>query len=59
MKKIVIHVFVNVLLIAIYIQFFGYQSMKRYIDKGINTITTEEKDSAISPFGKNMSYIIM
>ena len=48
MKKIIL---VNFILLTIYVYFFGYPSVEKYLKKGRTTVITEERDSGMSPPG--------
>ena len=41
-------VIVNVLLLSVYVIFFGQQSIKKYVDKNV-FITQHEENSLVSP----------
>ena len=58
-KKYVANFIVVVGLLATYTTFFGYLSMHRYFEKGINLITHEHEDteSSIPPPGKYNIYL--
>ena len=51
-KVVVFNVFINVLMVALYICCFGYQSVERYNRMGITTISMEEKQSSLGFPGK-------
>ena len=53
MNKIIL---VNFILLTIYVYFFGYPSVQKYLKEGITTVTTEERDSGISPPGDQEQY---
>ena len=42
-----IHTFVNIALIVIFIYFFGQKSLSKYFDKAVITSTQEETPAAI------------
>ena len=43
---------VSIALLAFYIYFFGYQSIHRYLENGINIVNMEDKQSPLTPPGK-------
>ena len=43
---------VSVALLAFYIYFFGYQSIHRYLENGIDIVKMEDKQSPLTPPGK-------
>ena len=47
----VIHVTINIALIAIYVMFFGKTSLKKFLNKAVVTSTKEESPSSIPPPG--------
>ena len=52
MKKLVANIVVNMILLIIYIYFFGQHSLKKYFEKGIIVINYEEfSDNTIIPPG--------
>ena len=48
-------VIVNVLLLSVYVIFFGQQSIQKYVDKNV-FITQHEENSLVSPGPGNVYY---
>ena len=56
-KKLVANVAVNIILLIIYIYFFGQHSLRKYLEHGIVVINYEEKsENLISPPGMYVLY---
>ena len=51
--KLVSNVLVNIVLLLIYICFFGRQSIQKYFDKGTLIVNHEEKPAFVTPPGEN------
>ena len=51
MKKLVANIVVNIVLLTLYIFFFGKESVNKYLDEGMIIVTHEEKTSIIEPPG--------
>ena len=46
------NIVVNIVLLILYISFFGVQSIQKYFDNGVTIINHEEKSPHITPPGK-------
>ena len=54
-KKLVANIAVNIILLIIYIYFFGQHSLKKYLEHGIVVINYEEKSAnQINPPGMHV-----
>ena len=54
------HICINIVLIVIYIHYFGLPSIKKYVHKGVIIVMEEDKESQIIPPGTlSDGYIIM
>ena len=45
--KVLSHILVNIALFLIYAQYFGQQSVKKYLDQGVTIVEYKETPSAI------------
>ena len=50
--KVVTNILVNIVLFIIYAYYFGQQSIKKYIEKGVTIVEHTETPSVIPPPGK-------
>ena len=50
--KIVCTVFVNIILLVLYVCLFGVQCIKKYLGDGVTIISHEERPTAMNPPGK-------
>ena len=55
LDKVVVTVAVNIILIMIYVYFFGQSSVNKYLDKAVIITEKEEKPDSINPPGKPTS----
>ena len=51
MDKVVLNVAVSIVLVALYIYFFGQHSVQKFLNKSVIITENEEKQDAISPPG--------
>ena len=51
MDKVVLNVAVSIVLVAIYIYFFGQHSVQKFLNKSVIITENEENQDAISPPG--------
>ena len=49
--KLVANIMVNIALLTLYVFLFGKESVTKYLDEGVITVTHEEKMSFIKPPG--------
>ena len=52
--KFVANVGVNIVLVICFVYFFGQDSMKRYLDKGVIITEKIEKEASIAPPGDTL-----
>ena len=54
------HICINIVLIVIYIHYFGLPSIKKYVHKGVIIVMEEDKESQIIPPGTlSDGYVIL
>ena len=51
MDKVVLNVAVSIVLVAVYIYFFGQHSVQKFLNKSVIITENEENQDAISPPG--------
>ena len=51
-SSLIANIGVNFVLVIIYVQFFGQQSIRRYLNKDIIVVTHEERTATVKPPGK-------
>ena len=49
--KTAMNIFINSVLLILYVFFFGLQSIQKYLDYGVTIVNQEEKPAAIQPPG--------
>ena len=57
-SSLIVNIGVNFVLVIIYVQFFGQQSIRRYLNKDIIVVTHEERTATVKPPGKIKSRLI-
>ena len=50
--KLVANICVSVVLLILYVYFFGHDSVCKYLDKAVITTSKDEKSSLITPPGR-------
>ena len=56
MNRVRSNVVINIILIIIYVYFFGQHSVKRFLDKSVIITEHEEKQQLIDPPGMVLNY---
>ena len=55
--KFVANIGVNIFLVICFVYFFGQDSIKRYLDKGVIISEKIEKQGSITPPGDTLKYV--
>ena len=55
--KFVANIGVNIVLVICFVCFFGQDSIKRYLDKGVIISEKIEKQASITPPGDTLKYV--
>ena len=56
--KTAINIFINSVLLILYVFFFGLQSIQKYLDYGVTIVNQEEKPATILPPGMYQSKLL-
>ena len=56
--KTAINIFINSVLLILYVSFFGLQSIQKYLDYGVTIVNQEEKPATILPPGMCQSKLL-